>query len=384
MRHVETRSRGHAALVLALLLSGCVSEVDPDVSAIARWSLDSATVTIGRDERPEALLTRVTGATRLADGRIIVADLGETPLRIFRADASLESRIARNGAGPGEITYLATLFRCGDEILTYDIDGRRISVFSLDGAYQREFRFALPVGQQTPYISACNATGRFAHLGWGNLARRQAGTHRDTVPVWITATPDGPPVVFDSVPSSERWGQTYNGRVVGSMPLPFGRQPVVGIGRERIYVGSGDTFTIRVYAPDGTRLDSLHLPVTLQPVTPDDIRDRIERYVAERGESERRSMERESAGITFPTTHAAYTALVVDAEDHVWVRAYASPASATVDWQVFGPTGQHLSTVPMPRALEVFEIGRDYVLGKFIDVGEGQPLVRLYPLRRSP
>lgn len=379
--------RGTLALVL-LPLAATVAACGPDSaterSAVARWTLDSATITIGRDDRPEALLERVTGATRLADGSIVVADLGDAPLRRYRADGSLDARLARSGAGPGEITYLASLFRCGVDVITHDIDGRRISVFSLDGAHRREFRFALPEGQQAPYASACNASGRFAHVSWGSRGRPQVGMHRDTVPVWTTATPDGPPVVIDSVPSSERWGQTYNGRLVGTMPLPFGRQPVVGIGRDRIYVGSGDTFMLRVYALDGTRLDSLFLPVQPQPVTPADIRDRIERYVAERGESERATMERESAEIIYPATHAAYTALIVDADDHAWVRAYAAPSSELVDWQVFDSEGRHVATVPMPRGLEVFEIGTDYVLGKYLDAAEGQPLVRLYPLRRSP
>lgn len=371
-------------LPLVAATFACSAESGPEASSVAAWTLDSATVTIGRDERSEALLERVTGASRLPDGSIIVADLGDAPLRRFRADGSLDTRLARKGSGPGEMVYLAYLFRCGDDLITRDIDGRRISVFSLDGAYRREFRFALPDGQQEPYVSACNAAGRFAHLGWGAQGRAQAGTHRDTVPVWTTATPDGPAMLLDSVPSSERWGQTYQGRLVGTMPLPFGRQPVVGIGRDRIYVGTGDTFTIRSYAFDGTRLDSLRLSVPMQPVTPADIRDRIERYVAERGESERASMERESAEITYPATHPAYTALKVDADDHVWVRAYAAPASATVDWQVFSPVGRHVATVAMPRELEVFEIGRDYVLGKFLNAAEGQPLIRLYPLRRTP
>lgn len=376
-------SRRLALLPIAIALAACSPDGEAERPAVARWTIDSATVTIGRDERPEALLARITGASRLPDGSIVVADLGDAPLRRFRADGSLDARLARKGAGPGEMDYLARLFRCGNELITYDIEGRRISVFSLEGTYLREFRFAVPDGQQVPYISACNAEGRFAHLGWGAM-RPQAGTHRDTVPVWTTATPDGPAGIIDSIPSSERWGQTYNGRIVGSMPLPFGRQPVVGIGSDRIYVGSGDTFMIRTYAFDGTRIDSLHLAATLQPVTPDDIRDRIERYVAERGESERASMERESAEIIYPSTHAAYTALAVDADDHVWVRAYAPPAAPTVEWQVFNPAGQHVATVPLPRELDVFEIGRDYVLGKFIDTAEGQPLVRLYPLRRSP
>lgn len=367
---------------LALAATACAPDASERAASVPQWSLDSAAITIGRDERVEALLERVTGATRLPDGSILVADLGEAPLRRFNANGSLAERIARMGAGPSEMTYLARMYRCGDAVITYDIEGRRISVFSLDGRYQREFRYAVPDGQQVPYVSACNQAGRFVHLGWGRL-RPIAGVHRDTVPVWITTTPDGAPTVIDSVPASERWGQTYDGRVVGSRPLPFGKQPVVGIGRERIYVGSGDSFTVRVYRLDGTRVDSLYLDAPARPVTPEDIRDRIERYVLERGESERASTERESAEIVYPATHAAYTALVVDAEDHVWVRPYVAPALATVDWHVFDPDGRHTATVALPRTLEVFEIGRDYVLGKFLDEIEAQPLVRLYRLRRE-
>jgi hypothetical protein len=383
MRTYAVKPAGLVSL-LALTITACAPDAGDTGGAatVPRWSLDSAAITIGHDERIEALLERVTGATRLPNGRILVADLGEAPLRIFNTDGSLAERIARRGAGPGEMIYLAEMYRCGDAVITYDIEGRRISVFSLDGRYQREFRFAVPEGQQIPYISACNQEGRFAHLGWGTRGRLVAGVHRDTVPVWTTTTPDGPPVIIDSVPASERWGQTYEGRVVGSRPLPFGKQPVVGIGRERIYVGSGDRFTIRAYRLDGTRFDSLHLDVPARPVTPQDIRDRIEHYVLERGESERAGMERESAEIIYPETHAAYTALVVDAEDNVWVRPYVSPDSATAHWHVFDAAGRHTATVPIPRTLDVFEIGADYVLGKYIDPIEATPIVRLYRLRR--
>jgi hypothetical protein len=51
---------------------------------------------------------------------------------------------------------------------------------------------------------------------------------------------------------------------------------------------------------------------------------------------------------------------------------------------VFGPDGWLVASAAMPRALEVFEIGRDYVLGKSLDADEGQPLVRLYGLGREP
>jgi hypothetical protein len=41
-----------------------------------------------------------------------------------------------------------------------------------------------------------------------------------------------------------------------------------------------------------------------------------------------------------------------------------------------------MTTVTMPSALEVYEIGRDYVLGRYVDPDESVPEVRLYTLRR--
>ena len=154
-----------AVAVATTAVAACGSDASPRAASVAQWRIDSASIAIGEDERPEALLTRITGATRLPDGSILVADLGDAPMRRFYPDGSLAERLARSGSGPGEMNYLARLFRCGSELLTYDIEGRRVGVFSLDGRYQREFRFALPEGQQAPYISACNGDGRFAHLG---------------------------------------------------------------------------------------------------------------------------------------------------------------------------------------------------------------------------
>jgi hypothetical protein len=37
----------------------------------------------------------------------------------------------------------------------------------------------------------------------------------------------------------------------------------------------------------------------------------------------------------------------------------------------------------MPKHLEVYEIGRDYVLGRYLDPDESVPLVRMYRLTRG-
>lgn len=93
-------------------------------------------------------------------------------------------------------------------------------------------------------------------------------------------------------------------------------------------------------------------------------------------------VERSYDEITFPSTLPAYTALVVDADDHVWIRPFPRAASATVRWSVFAPTGKLVAEVAVPKHLEVHEIGRDYLLGRFLDPEEGIPQVRQYRITR--
>ena len=235
---------GLAYVGLALLgTAACGRETAPSSGKAAAWSVDALpmlTLGLADSDDLDATFERITGATRLPDGTLLVADVGEAPLKLFDSAGAFVRRVARKGQGPGEMEFLARLFRCGDLIYTYDIDGGRVLQWSLQGESQREFRFQLPALQQAPYASACNGTGRFVHLGWGQLSVPIAGSHRDTVPAWITAAADSAPTVFDSVPSSERWGQTHEGSIVGSLPYPFGKQPHLGIGTDFIAIATGD------------------------------------------------------------------------------------------------------------------------------------------------
>lgn len=383
---VSKRARsvaGLSALVLGLI--GCATEAAPGADEVAEWSVDSLpllTLGLGGEADSAITFTRITGATRLPDGQLLVADLGDAPLRLFAADGTLTRVVARKGAGPGEMEYLAWLYRCGDAIFAEDIDGRRISEYGTDAVFRRVFRFQIPAGQQTPYLAACNANGRFAYLGWGARGARTAGYHRDTVPVWISRTADGAPTVIDSVPASDRWGQTYEGRLVGSMPLPLGKQPSIAFGPQGFYIATGDAFEVLAYDTLGVKKGSLRLADTVPAVSPEDVRDFVEAEVAEAGERRRASIEREYAAITFPVRHGAITGLRVDTEGLVWIRGHSAPSAPSAAWRALDSGGREIAKLLLPRRLEVFEIGRDYVLGRQLDADEGVPVLQLWRLAR--
>ena len=99
-------------------------------------------------------------------------------------------------------------------------------------------------------------------------------------------------------------------------------------------------------------------------------------------ERARTIIERSYTTMTLPEYLPATRDLLVDAGGDVWVQHYPSAASATVRWTVFAPNGRVRATIMMPVALEIYEIGADYVLGRYIDPDEQVPEVRLYGLIR--
>jgi hypothetical protein len=159
----------------------------------ARWTVSATpTIEIGRDDVDErALLHRVAGATRLPSGDILVGDHGGThALLFFSPRGALQRAVARKGGGPGEIRYLASMWRCGNAVFTEDIEeGSRISEFALDGSYRRAFRFASPDPGQPPYQSRCNGTRDFVHIGWESPRGARPGPFRPFVSLWRSGAP---------------------------------------------------------------------------------------------------------------------------------------------------------------------------------------------------
>lgn len=350
-----------------------------------RWSVSSVpSMRIGGDEDAGHLLTVVVGATRLPDGGFLVGDRNDYGLSFYDSRGAYLRSVGRKGSGPGELAYLARFWRCGDSLYTFDIEnGDRMSVFTLDGRYTRAFRFSTPDAGSSPYQSACNPAGVFAHLGWERMSDMRAGVFRSMVPLWLSRADSGVRVALDSVPGSERWGTVRNGRPSGTGPLPLGKQPVLGVGRNRVYVGSADRYVIQVFDLQGKRLPPLMKDEPPRPRTAADLEALIEAQTAGRSAEVRARVTQGYGAMDLPKTLPAYTALTVDAQDHVWVRAYARPNARGAVWSVFAPTGALVAEVSLPAGLEVFEIGRDYVLGRMVDVDAGTPEVHVYRLTRG-
>lgn len=366
----------------ALAQSGALT---PTNRTEARWSIDPRpTLVLGDPNKDNAELFGggLVGATRLPDGKIFVVDRGDYSLKLFDPSGKLVKSLGRKGSGPGELVYAAHLWRCGNDIVVYDIDGYRTTVYGLDGTSKRSFRFTNPAPDgQTPYQSACNSAGTFVHMGWEKRTDMKGGAFRSTVPLWFSGI-DSTARLFGSMAGSERWGLIVDGRLRGTRPLPLGKQPVIAIGPDRAYVGTADTYEITMYDLQGKVIGKFGKPGVQLATTPADIEMAIEQEIAGQTEARQKSIRESFAEMQLPKTIPAYQRMIVDVEGMVWVQDYRRKSPTTAAWTVFTRDGKQIAEVTLPLHLTVTEIGTDYVLGKFTDPVEDIPQIHMYRLRR--
>lgn len=335
-------------------------------------------VRIGSSDDAKVMLNAVAGATRLPNGQIVVGNRGDYALLVFDAQGKFLRQAARKGKGPGEVEYLLYVKRCGNALYLGDVEAQRVQEFSFDFAVKRAFRFA----DQT-YRLDCNSAGRFVHMGWEPSKSMRGGVYRAKTRFWITGADTTRGITFDSLPGSERFGVTgENGRMLGSGPLVLGRETRVTIGPQSVFVSTADSMTLLVYGLDGEAKPSWRAPYQPTPTTDADIDEEIERQVASHGEDARKRMEKELRAMPRPKNLPATRDILVDETGLVWVQSYPSAKQPRVKWTVFNPSGTVAARVSLPANLEVFEIGKDYVLGQLPD-DDGVPEIQLYTISRS-
>lgn len=318
----------------------------------------------------DASLAAPAGASRLPNGNIVVGDLGEYALKEFAPSGKLVKRYGRKGHGPGEISYLAPLLRCGESLVANDIDGLT-SIFRPNGTFGRAFRMV-----PQPYRFRCNARMQFAVMGWSTGVK--AGVYRQVAPYWIARADTSAIIPLGDLPGSERMGVPG-----GDGPYPLGREPRVAMGASRAYVALSDSFEVKAFGLNGKPLPSMFARVPRVVATTADLDAEKERQIAMMGEGTRAQIERAFAGTPLAKYLPSTRDLIVDSDDNLWVQHYPRASSQSVAWTVFSADGTMRATVLLPTALEVYEIGRDYVLGRYVDADESVPEVRLYALTRK-
>jgi hypothetical protein len=332
------------------------------------------------------LFSIIFGATKLPDGKLMVADRQEGyTFHLYDDSGVWLSSFGRRGTGPGEFSYPARFWRCGDSLYVYDVEGYRESAFTLDGKFIRSFHFghgAQAPGSQTPYRSVCNRSATFAHYGWDGtrpaLKEGETVAVRGKVPFWLGVADSTVLATLDSFPGSER---AVHER--GSSPRMLGKQTSMAITSDRLYIGTAERPEVFVISLKDYTADTIPVPVSPGAVTPGDIEALKAIEMATTQPSGYARVERDFATHPFPDSLPPYAELVTDSEELLWVQDFPRAGSEFVKWTIVSKEGTLIATVSLPTYFEVYEIGSDYILGRYLHPLESVPQVRQYRLRRG-
>ena len=342
-------ARLSTALLVTLIATGACGRSDASRSAGA------ITATLALDIPGDSAhfgrigsISVLAGAAVLPGGSIAIADQREQRLLLFDRAGKLLHQAGGTGSGPGEFRAIRWLGRCGgDSLYVWDVADNRVTVF--DSALRRAREFHLPPGA---WKVACNDAGELLTM---------ASPPR-TTPMPSADAPQLRTVVL----MLSRTGDT----IAKLESVPAGRNrptaPVTEIARTRdhVLIGTGDSALIEQFSPMGVRAGLLRVDIAdrvqteaeynaaidsvyLAPIPPSLQRDRLRKLIGE---------------IPKLARPAWYRQLLADSSGNAWVIPYWPLDSIQVAYGV-APDGKALGYIPLPRGVNVLEIGPDFLLG---------------------
>jgi len=324
---------------------------------------------------PHYELYRVSGAVRLPDGRIVVANSGSGQMRFYDEAGTHLLDAGGEGEGPGEFGFVSWVSRYrGDSIAAYDMRLRRLSVFDSDGQFGRSFPVPGMDGSGRGRAHGVFADGTIL-VAAASMTTPDDGSEgfRQEEPLY-TVSPDGESGdSIHSSPGTESFmysaGSTARGpSMVFFGPPMFGRSTEYAVHGNRFYVAANDSYEIRVHGRDGG-LQSIvrrqHDPIE---VTDADIEARREERLGGNvapglGETMVDVLDATPIRETMP----AYDEVTVDRVGNLWVEEYRRPRETLRRWAVFDARGVWLGTLSVPDRFVILDVGDDYVLGRWTD-----------------
>ena len=411
MRRRQPRSGFNGALIRLLMplaaIGGTACEDAEDV-AVRSEPWDSAGVRIVENPRPADdsrlpwrigpdpavsigvesgeepyMLFDANAATKLADGRIVIANTGTNELRVFDANGAHQATWGGAGEGPGEFAALAGIDTWpGDSIVAWDGRTGAISVFDSGGRFGRSF--VLETGGDNPL------TPRFAFSDGSFLGRTAdasgEGYRRSEVSYERRAADGATLISYGTHPGRESFFGFAGGMPIMLAGLPFSRFLVEGAWGDLVVIAPNDDYEIRAYdAADGSLARIVRREHTNRAPTRAEATQLFEDNLARSSVPEQAAEVFREAFPDVPLVERfpAFDGILVDGLNHLWVHeAKLTGAERPAPlWTVFDPEGRALGFIETPAGLTILEIGSDYVLGHTTD-DLGVESVQVWELER--
>lgn len=384
---------GRVARIASALGLAAVGFVSAPLFAQRQWSVDPKAIIdiAGTTPRGDVVLEFPVAGTRLASGVIVVADLSASKVRFFDQTGKLTKSVGQPGAGPGDFRQLMWLGQCAaDSIFAWDYGLRRMTVISGSTAtVARQYTIPADPAQRVgaPTTVSCSRAGRFAMQA--PMVPRPGN--------FIVVTPDSTVLRGKSaIALADRGGNVTsslgdlwfaemymtgrNGGPRGGGFRPLGRTTSVALAGDRVYIGTADSAFVDVYAPDGKLVSAIPLGLTPRKASRQHLEGAIGDQLPMYPGQMRASLREAMLALPLPEYLPAYSALLTDPDGILWAVASA-PGDTETQLVAVDANGKRVGDVRVPLQLAVFEVGRDYILGRYEDQ-QDEPHLALFRLRR--
>ena len=324
------------------------------------------------------LFSGIEGVQQLSDGRVVLLDWESCELRFFGPDGVFLELTGGTGEGPGELRarWCVLVPSPGNDSLRA-FDGSTLSFFDGRG----RFSHRLPVSWSGQSVTRVHGVAgervlverRYFPMMNENPNSPTYGLFRDP------STADFALFDLDAwVPVWERFlpgVHEYRAQSDVLYWLPFDILPDAVLGRDGLFLTLGEDRGPEILEYDmGGRLRRIiRLAEAVVAPSPRDIDKLVEFGLAPHDlpDTSREKFSdfrtRDYGEMPLPQILPVFSRLLVDEVGWLWAELHRFDIRQPVRWLVFGPNGEGLGSVDMPPDLEIWQIGRDFVLGVWED-----------------
>lgn len=339
---------------------------------------------------PAFEFSRIAGATRLSDGRIVVVEGLTAEIRWFDAEGRHLATRGGRGGGPAEFNAAFSLHRLpGDTILVEDRPRIRHVLFGPDMEFARAEtldqaglaetgqraecadmtlpdRSLLlcrpePGGRPAEQSGHFRSYSRFVRLSWDLTSESRMGLYGGL----------------------EQWGVDMGDGRTRFEIHPFHARTATAAGGDplRVATALNPEYSVEIWTPDGRLERIVRRPGAERMPTAQDRTEVRERFAQRVPDEVIRN--RFLAEMDEPDTVPPIRRLTLGPGGDLWIlRDTQSAPERVAVHDVFNAQGRFLGEVHLPEGTFILEVGEDYLLGLRMDE-MGVPFVELYRLERA-
>ena len=341
------------------------------------------------DQRPSLVVSdhsggvpfvSLVGSVTLSNQSIWAVDEGESRATLYSPAGRPIKSIGRQGGGPGEFRTISWLGLCTPDTLSiFDAAQGRVSRIDAEGKLvdvspvsMSGIGVVLPTGAPV-YELFCSRGGRVAAVSWPvGPPPSEPGPHRGTVRVATASGFKEPLRELGTFPGPERYRFARS-----DGPRPFGKRLHVALSSTRLFVGSADSFFVEAFDLAGARQRPAAATVPAKKfdrANEDYLLSTMFRKATAPADRQRAKVA--LAEHKFPEWYPAYTKLLVDTSDRLWVQLPSSLGDTVQQWYAFDERGRTIARLAVPVALQLHEIGNAHVMGRWTEADGTESLRR--------